>query len=418
MNEPTLEAHLQSILRFPWRAFAPGLIALAAVHAAQAADAASAPAAAKPGTANLEAVAKSLVSAGLVTANDKVLISGGVRDEALLRNLYIETMKVGGQPLISLDSEKLWRRSYDEVPAQYDSQAPTLWLALVNTFDVQLSVDVGETENIMAGTSPERMAARAAAGQPVTDAVLKKGMRSVSLGNGLYPTAALAKTLGVPQAKLASVFWKATAVSPEAIRTKGESLRSTLAGAKEVTLTSPSGTHVTFGVMADKGFVSDGALTADKVKQGGAATATWLPAGELLVPVTPGSAEGKVVIDKFKYQGATIEGLVLNFSKGVLTSMNARSGLPALKAYQAYYDAATGGKDSFSYIDLGLNPEVTLPTNSGRVVWMAAGAVTIGVGDNTGWGGANVSTFSLAGPVSGATLQVDGQAVIAKGALH
>ena len=407
---------MQSILRFPRRALALGLVALAAVNAARAADAA--PAAAKPGKTDLQAVAKSLVSAGLVGANDKVLISGGVRDEALLRDLYIETMKVGGQPLISLDSEKLWRRSYDEVPAQYDSQAPTLWLALVNTFDVQLSVDVGETENLMAGTPPERMAARAAANQPVTDAVLKKSMRSVSLGNGLYPTAALAKTLGVPQARLASVFWKATAVPPEVIRTKGDSLRAALAASKEVTLTSPNGTHVTFGVMADKGFVSDGTITADKVKQGGAATETWLPAGELLVPVTPGSAEGKVIIDKFKYQGATIEGLVLSFSKGALTSMTAKSGLDALKAYQAYYDAATGGKDSFSYIDIGLNPEVTLPTNSGRVVWMAAGAVTIGVGDNTGWGGTVVSTFNLAGPVSGATLQIDGQTVIAKGALR
>jgi len=354
----------------------------------------------------------------MVAANDKVLITGSVRDEALLRDLFIETMKVGGQPLINLDSEKLWRRSYDEVPAQFDSQAPTLWLALVNTFDVQISVDVGETENIMAGTSPERMAARAASNQPVADAVFKKGLREVSLGNALYPTPALAKALGRPQAEVASIFWKATAVPPEVIRAKGESLRTALAGAKEVTLTSANGTHVTFAVMADKGFVSDGAITADKVKQGGAAVQTWLPAGELLAPVTPGSAEGKVVVDKLKYQGALIEGLVLSFSQGRLTSMTAKSGVGALKALQAYYDAATGGKDSFSSIDLGLNPEVSLPTNTGRLVWMAAGGVTIGIGDNTGWGGTNVSNFALFAAVSGATLQIDGQSLIAKGVLH
>ena len=33
----------------------------------------------------------------------------------------------------------------------YDSEAQTLGIALVNAFDVMLSVDVGETENIMAG---------------------------------------------------------------------------------------------------------------------------------------------------------------------------------------------------------------------------------------------------------------------------
>lgn len=416
ITEPTLEVLLQSIFRLLRSPLAFGLVALATVHSAHAADAA--PAAKKPGATDLEAVAHALVRAGMVTANDKVLINGSLRDNALLEDLYIEALKVGAQPLISIDSERLWRRSYDEVPALYDSQPPTLGLALVDIFDVQFSVDVGETPNIMAGTSPERMAARSANYQPVTDAMLKKGVRGVNLGNGLYPTSALAKTLGRSQAQVASIFWKATTVPPDVIRTKGESLRAALAGAKEITLTSANGTHVSFSVMADKGFVSDGALTADKVKQGGAAMQTWLPAGELLVPVTPGSAEGKVVIDKLRYQGATIEGLVLNFSKGMLTSMTAKSGLDALKVLRAYHDAATGGKDSFSYIDLGLNPEVNLPTNTGHVIWMAAGAVTIGVGDNTGWGGTNVSNFNLAGPVGAATLQIDGQAVIAKGALR
>ncbi len=63
-------------------------------------------------------------------------------------------MKAGGQPIIMVFSEQLGRRSYDEVPASYDSQPQTLLMALVNTFDVQLSVDVGESENIMAGCRP------------------------------------------------------------------------------------------------------------------------------------------------------------------------------------------------------------------------------------------------------------------------
>lgn len=110
-----------------------------------------------------------------------------------------------------------------------------------------------------------------------------------------------------------------------------------------------------------------------------------------------------------KPTSACIEGLTLTFGKGALSSMTARSGLDALKAH---YDASGGGKDKFSYIDVGLNPEARLPTNSGRMVWVAPGAVTVGMGDNTGWGGTNVSTFGLAGSVEAATLSVDGKALI------
>jgi leucyl aminopeptidase (aminopeptidase T) len=365
-------------------------------------------------SADLKAVANTMVRAGMVGTGDKVQISGSVRDNLLLQNLAVETMKAGGQPLDTVFSEQLGRRSYDEVPASYDSQPQTLGTALVNTFDVQLSVDVGESENIMAGVPAARIAARAAANQPVVEAFLKKGVRSVNLGNGLYPTATLAGKLGKTQPELTAIFWKAATVAPDTIRAKGEAIRSALAAAKEVTLSSANGTNITFGVMADKGFVSDGAITADKVKQGSAATQTWLPAGELLVPVTLGTAEGKVVVDKLTYQGTTIEGLTLVFSKGALTSMTAKSGLDALKAL---YDASSGGKEQFSYIDVGLNPEAKLSTNTGRIVWMAPGGMTIGMGDNMGWGETNVSSFGLAGSVDAATLSVDGRALIENGTL-
>jgi leucyl aminopeptidase (aminopeptidase T) len=368
----------------------------------------------QPPAADLKAAAKTMVQAGMIKSGDKVLISGSVRDNELLEHLAVETMKAGAQPLITLGSDHLARRSFDEVPTSYDSLPQTLGMALWNTFEVLLSVDLGESENVMAGVPAARLAARAKAGQAVNEAFLKRGVRSVNLGNGLYPTAALAGRLGKTQAEVASIFWKAAMVSPETLRSKGEALRTALATAKQVTLSSANGTNLTFGVIAAKGFVSDGAITADKVKQGYAATQTWLPAGELAVPVALGTAEGKVVVDKLVFQGTTIEALTLVFSKGKLTSMTAQPGLDALKAL---YDASSGGKDQFAYIDLGLNPEATLPTNTGRVVWMAPGGVTIGLGDNTGWGGTNVSNFGLAGAVSSATLAADEKVLIENGTL-
>jgi leucyl aminopeptidase (aminopeptidase T) len=376
------------------------------------APAKEAPAAAP--TAGHEDVARTLVAAAMIHTGDKVMVSGGMRDWQLLQNLAIETMKAGGQPLITLGGDQLSRRSYDEVPASYDSLPQTLGLGLVNLMDAQILVEASDSDNVMAGVPAARIAARSKAGMPVGQAFLRRGVRFVDLGNGLYPTAQLATRLGRPQAEVADMFWKAVAVPPDAIRARGAALRTALAGGTRVSLTAPNGTNITFAVMAARAFVSDGALTAEKVAQGGYAAETWLPAGELLVPVALGTAEGTVVVDKYLFQGATIDSLRLTFAKGRLTDMSAKSGLDALRAL---YDASTGGKDMFSYIDLGLNPEMRLPTNAGPIVWMAAGGVTVGMGDNTGWGGTNVSSFGLAVPVSGATLAVDGRELISAGGL-
>ena len=367
-----------------------------------------------PEPAVRSAVAGTMAKAALIKAGDKVLVAGSVRDNALLEDLAIASMKAGGQPLVAVGSERLARRSFDEVPASYDTLPPALDLALVQAFDVQLSVDTGESEGAMAGVPAERMAARAQASEPATAAFLKRGVRSVNLGNGLYPTAVTAARLNKTPAELAAIFWKAAAVPPESLREKGEALRAVVSAGKQVTLSTAAGTKVSFSVLGANAMVSDGAITPERVKQGGVSTQTWLPAGELLIPVAPGTADGTVVIEKLVFRGTVIEGLTLAFSKGTLTSMTAKSGLGELKAL---YDASTGGKDQFGYIDLGLNPEATLPTNTGHIVWMAPGAVTVGVGDNRGWGGSNASTFSLAAQVAGATLAVDGKTIIENGVL-
>jgi hypothetical protein len=78
---------------------------------------------------------------------------------------------------------------------------------------------------------------------------------------------------------------------------------------------------------------------------------------------------------------------------------------------------AAGAKDLFGYIDLGLNPEVRLPLNTGRVVWMAAGAVTAAFGENQYVGGTNVGDFALAGAIAGATVSVGGRAIVENGVL-
>ena len=119
--------------------------------------------------ASLQTVARNLVQAGLVKAGDKVLVTGSVRDADLLENIAVEAMKVGAHPLITISSDRLVRRSYLEVPATFDRVTNAVDLMIVENFDVQIAVDVGEGETVLAGVPTARRSARNAAAQPVVD---------------------------------------------------------------------------------------------------------------------------------------------------------------------------------------------------------------------------------------------------------
>jgi leucyl aminopeptidase (aminopeptidase T) len=364
---------------------------------------------------DMRSVARNLVQAGMVKQGDKVLITGSIRDAALLEDIAVEAMRVGAHPLITLTSDRILRRSYDEVPARFDNVTSPVGRLLVDEFDVQINLDVGENEAVLAGVPMARRSARLKAGQPNTDAFFKRRVRSVNLGNGLYPTATLSRRLGVNQSDLAAAFWRAAAVSPTSLRTRANGIRQVFANGQVVTLTAPNGTNISFRVDADRALISDGALTEERVKQGSAAASTWLPAGELMLPAANGTANGKIVLDRFLWDGRLIRGLTLVFDKGSLTSITATNDMSGLKAA---YDAAGGAKDRFGYIDIGVNPETRLPVGSGRIVWTAPGSVVIGFGDNRGFGGTNTSDFGMAAQLSGATVTVDGKPVVANGRLR
>ncbi len=324
----------------------------------------------QPKKPDVRAIAHQLIASAMLQEGQSVLITGSVRDAGLMEDLAIEAQKVGAQPLLAISSERLIRRSYDEVPAKYDAQEPKLDLAVSKLFDAQITIDFGETEGLLAGVPAERLAARAKAGAPVNEAFLKRNVHFVNLGNGLYPTATLAKRLGVTQTRLASGFWKAVAVPPERIQAEGEQLRTAFASGGTAQLTHPNGTSLTFDVTGRAPTISAGALTQAQSEQGGAALLTWLPAGEFQIAAVP-----------------------------------------------ATYDAAGSGKDRFGGIDIGLNPEVNFPLTSGAIVWPQAGAVTVLLGNDLIAGGSNNSDFAFAAQLGGASITVGGKPVVEKGRL-
>jgi aminopeptidase len=351
-------------------------------------------------------------SAG-VKQGDLVLVFGSDEDLPLLEDIAVEVRKQGANPLVSVGSERLVRRMYDEVPAKYDGQTPAMNLQLAGIVDVIINTESGEGRTLQ-GVAPERIAARGKAFAPVADLMRKRGVRTVALGNGLYPSAERAEQFGISRQALADMMYGGVDADYQTLQSSGQQIRKVIAAGKELRITNPNGTDLRVGISGRPITVNDGIISPEDRKTGGAATSVWLPAGEVYLTPVPGTGEGTVVADQFFFQGKPIEGLRLVFKGGKLTSMTAKQGLEPL---QAAYDAAGSGKDVLGVIDVGINPGIKSPEQSPVHVWAKAGTVTVSVGNNTWAGGDNQVNFGLSAYSPGSTVTIDGKPLIQEGRL-
>lgn len=364
---------------------------------------------------DLEATAKTLVNqCANLKQGDLVLITGTPKDTELLENIAVNVRKLGAFPLISIESDRLVKRIITEVPATFDTQTPEFNLKLANIVNATIAVDRTENPALLAGISPARITAWQKARMAVENASLKHNVHSVALGNGLFPTEATAELYGLSTEKLSTIFWDGVNTDYNKLQATGDAVKRTIKAGKEVRLTNPNGTDITFNIESRPVFVSDGVISPEDASTGGPACQVWLPAGEVYVAPVSGTAEGKVVIDRQIFQGKEITGLTLVFRNGKVTEMTARSGIEPLKAL---YDAAPAGKENFAFFDIGINQSMTIPQGSKLLAWMPAGMVSIGWGNNTWAGGSNDSPFSASGFIPGSTLTIDGKALVEKGTL-
>ena len=366
------------------------------------------------GQRDYRAVAEKVVGqvAG-VQAGDVVWLLGRDEDLPLLEDLAVEVQKRGGSPLVTVRTERLRRRLYDEVPAQYDTIPPEANLRLASVVDVIIGTESSE-QRTLEGVPPERIEARSRADGPVLALMRKRGVRSVWLGTGLYPSAERAEQLGISRRDLAEMLYGGINVDYEQLQRTGEALRQVVETGNELHITAPNGTDLRVRVAGRPVYVSDGVISAEDRRRGGPATSVWLPAGEVYLIPSPGSAEGVLVTDADVYGGKRLEGLRLEFKKGKVASMTAASGL---EAFKAEFDAAGRGKDVLSAVDFGINPGLKLPPGKPIHAWTRSGMVTVVVGDNA-WAGGDINMgFGVFTHLANGTVEVDGRVVVRDGKL-
>lgn len=370
----------------------------------------------KTAVTDLEALSNRLITqvAG-VKEGEIVFINGGVRDMELLENIATDVRKVGAYPLLTVGSDRMFKKYYEEVPDKYDAQPPDLDLKLATLPAVTIGVDANESDDVAAGISPARMAAVAKAGEPVADLYLKRNVRQVNVGNGLYPTAYRAKRFGMSQDDLAKTFWQAVNADYSAVQATGENVKAALSAGKEVHITNPNGTDLKVRIEGRPFFVSDGIISADDMKKGGPAVSVYLPAGEVYCAPVPGTAEGTVVVSQTYANGKEVTNLKLTFAGGKMTQMTGSG--PGFDDLKKEYDARGDGKELFSFVDFGINPNLHVWPTSKLGNWIQSGMVTLGIGNNTWAGGDNKVSYGLDMFLPGSTVTLDGKTIVENGVL-
>jgi leucyl aminopeptidase (aminopeptidase T) len=361
-----------------------------------------------------EALADKLVNqCAQIREGDCVQVSGGVRDMELLEDLAVHVRKAGAFPLVLVGSDRMDRRLVADVPEKWDTQKPIFDEKLNNILTAVIYVEYREKSDLMADIPAKRLETRSQANALVIDSYMKRRIREVNLGNGLYPTADRARQFGIPLETLSKMFWDGVNVDYAKLNAICEAVKAVFVGGKEIHITHANGTDLTFGIKGRTVFSSDGIIPPDDPKKK-TPPAVWLPAGEVITTPVPGTAKGKVVVERNFYLGKEITGMTLTFEQGKVVSINGGTGGEKLLER---YQLAGKGKELMGYVDIGTNQNIQIPAGSRMVAYMPSGAITIGIGRNDYYGGENKGSFGFDFFLPGYTLAVDGKVLVENGVL-
>lgn len=351
-----------------------------------------------------------------VKEGDVVLIHADVLDAELAQQILLAVGARGGQPLMLLQPSRSGRAWFDAVPQKYDVNGAAWRGKLVEMVDVEFNIGRDEAPDQMNGIAADRLEAWRKTHLPFGEKLRKRKVRQIDLGNGLFPTRATAKSLGLSEAELATLFWAGVNTDYAKLAARGETVKAALAGAKELRITSKAGTDLKFKPSAKAMVISDGVITSDEAKAGGAGSFTWLPAGEAYNLIELGSAEGKVVLPRYPFRGEDLVDFTAIIKAGKIVEFTAKPS-KALEAFKADYAAAGPGKEIVTLFDIGLNADVKAPKGKTIQSFVPEGSVSVFIGADTWAGGTNDINWSAALMMPDATLTVDGKPLIEGGVL-
>jgi leucyl aminopeptidase (aminopeptidase T) len=359
---------------------------------------------------SVETLARSIVRKSLRPKEyEPVVISTYPHTLELAEQVALECQKAGADPLVVLDTDRLFYGQFKNYSDENLKTGSSHCVGLLEYVRSYVWLGGPRDPGPMARTPNEKFGAMYQGEQAHYEKGLVKKPKNVGVALGQV-TRERAKVYGFRYAAWKAMVEAGIAVNYGRLEAAGKKAGALLSQDAEVRITADNGTDLRFRLAGgsrspevDDGVISDEDITVD-------VTDVALPAGEVWVAPVEESAHGTFVSDVGIPQvGRLIEGLSWTFRDGRAVNIAAKRNL---QASQAGWDTATGAKDMFGSFALGLNPRVK-PGFLQNVV--AAGTVTVGIGDNRALGGKNESSYGFANHLSSATVEIGGKAVIDRG---
>jgi aminopeptidase len=351
-----------------------------------------------------------------VHKGDVVMIAGGKHTVPVMEAMAIEALRQGAQQQMLLSSERVTRARLRELPEENLSIPSQYFANWLRTTTVYIGLPSASDPKAIFADVPEARLAKWSAGfAAVYDMLDASPVRGTYID---YPSEGAARAAGMPYADFERMQLAAIGTDPQAMAQSGARFDARLKGAKTVHITSPAGTDLTLTLAGRPAVVDAGMLPpgAEKEKQ---FIKRWitLPGGNYGAATGESSASGVVVVPRDQCKFQPVRDARYQFTEGAITSVTAKQGESCLKEQMAAYGEPMR---RLGQIGVGLNPELRVVEEKGDYrPWNGAGLVGLFLGDNTLLGGSIKvpGAVNIGIPVTQATLEVDGEALVRDGKL-
>ena len=220
------------------------------------------------------------------------------------------------------------------------------------------------------------------------------------------PTEARAAQLGLSLSALEATLLPALTASAQDLCEQVDRVLDAAQAGKTIAVHSGAD-HVLHLQRGDRAWHTDVGVD-HRVPPDRAASGSNLPAGSIYTTVLEAETEGSLWLPEAG--GAT--DVVLHFCEGRIVRIEAAGGVQALRET---LDAHSGEPRRVSHIGLGLNPYLRRPIGWTLVDEHVHGALFVALGENRYMGGENESSLNVDFALPGATLAVDGRAIVIEG---
>lgn len=329
----------------------------------------------------------------------------------LAKEIVKEARRAGADTILDVNSDDVWYEALLNLPEAWLQEPSALTQAVYRTMTAEVYIGGPADPSRMAEVAAPRWEANAKGGEATGAAWEEAPVPVLYLALGTV-TEARARAYGFDHAAWHDAVLRATAVDPAALRARGERVADRLREADEARLTTDDGTEFSFALHGAAPVVSSGEVRPVEGQQ--SSYEVRLPAGSVAVALRQGSGEGTVASPTpIPWAGRLVRGLRWTFRDGRLVEAEAEENG---QLFHDRWEKVRGkGGDQLGALSVGLNPEARFGFLENPIV---EGAVTVVLGDNEDLGGTNDCGFQFPVYLQGATLEVDGKALVADGTLQ